>query len=258
MKRAGSDPEHISQSSMREWLSMLTSTGRAVAVIMVAAFAIGALLDWPEFVAMSAALLASFAISIASMHGGKQFGVERTLHPSRISAGQEAIGVLTVRNLGRRRRRATRAVDKVGATVIAVDIPPLDAQSVVSLPFTVHGERRGRVTVGPLVIGRADPFGLLHRRQAEGEVTHVMVHPRTVVTSVSGSGWTKDLEGLTTEDSPLGSVAFHSLRDYQPGDDRRHIHWRSSARAGHPIVRQFVDTRRSTTWRTSSLASVDR
>ena len=32
-----------------------------------------------------------------------------------------------------------------------------------------------------------------------------------------------------------------SLRDYRPGDPRRHIHWRSWARTNKPIVKEFQD-----------------
>ncbi len=230
----------------RNAVAALTAAGRAVVLTMVLSLIAGAVLDWPELLVISGGCSVALVISVVSMSGGAQFDVRRTLHPSRISVGQEAVGVLTIRNLGRRRLRTVRAVDQVGHSGVAMDIPPLGANAQISMPFTVHGATRGVIPVGPLWIGRADPFGLLRRRHAEGEITEVVVHPRTVSAGVTGSGWTKDMDGFTTEDSPLGSVAFHSLRDYQPGDDRRHIHWRSSARAGRPIVRQFVDTRRST------------
>ena len=37
------------------------------------------------------------------------------------------------------------------------------------------------------------------------------------------------------------SQEFASLRDYQPGDPRRHIHWRSFAKTGKLIVKQYQD-----------------
>jgi uncharacterized protein (DUF58 family) len=54
------------------------------------------------------------------------------------------------------------------------------------------------------------------------------------------------LEGLTTQNVSVSDLAFHSLRDSAQGDDRRYVHWRSSASAGKLLVRQFNDTRRST------------
>jgi uncharacterized protein (DUF58 family) len=66
-----------------------------------------------------------------------------------------------------------------------------------------------------------------------------------------GAGLLRDLEGVTTDSMSQSDLAFHALREYVPGDDLRHVHWRSSARAmaaageSQLLVRQYLDTRRS-------------
>ena len=83
------------------------------------------------------------------------------------------------------------------------------------------------------------------------EVVELVVHPITVPIEPLGAGVLRDLEGQTTNEISISDLAFHTLREYAPGDDRRYIHWRSSARASALsgestlLVRQFLDTRRS-------------
>ena len=65
------------------------------------------------------------------------------------------------------------------------------------------------------------------------------------VVSTLGSGQVRDLEGMPSDRVSMSDLAFHALREYVPGDDLRHVHWRSSARAGELLVRQYHDTRRN-------------
>jgi uncharacterized protein (DUF58 family) len=61
----------------------------------------------------------------------------------------------------------------------------------------------------------------------------------------TGAGIIRDLEGRATSAPSPSDAAFHALREYVSGDDRRHVHWRTSMRLGRLMVRQFVDVRRS-------------
>src|SRR5690606_7597998 len=71
------------------------------------------------------------------------------------------------------------------------------------------------------------------------------VHPKTVLFGGQSLGYLRDLEGLPAADLSRDDVSFHALNEYQPGDDLRHVHWRSTARTGVMMVRQFEETRRS-------------
>jgi hypothetical protein len=76
-------------------------------------------------------------------------------------------------------------------------------------------------------------------------VQQLYVHPRTVRLSGTSTGVLRDLEGQPTRDLSSNDVSFHALRPYVPGDDRRYVHWRTSARTGALMVRQFEETRRT-------------
>nr|WP_249776649.1 DUF58 domain-containing protein [Leifsonia sp. C5G2] len=71
------------------------------------------------------------------------------------------------------------------------------------------------------------------------------------------TGFVRDLEGSPTRDLTSSDIAFHALREYVPGDERRYIHWKSTAKTGSYMVRQFEETRRSHLLVALSLSEAD-
>jgi uncharacterized protein (DUF58 family) len=118
--------------------------------------------------------------------------------------------------------------------------------------FAVPTNRRAIIATGPAVSVRGDQLGLLRRTVRWTDAVDLFVHPVTTPLVPSAAGLVRDLEGQVTKKLTDSDLSFHALRNYSPGDDRRYVHWRTSARliqqTGDPMdlmVRQFEETRRS-------------
>jgi len=97
--------------------------------------------------------------------------------------------------------------------------------------------RRGPVEMSDWWLQSGDPLGLFKRTQRgkDGEVALVL--PR--FTSLRAQPLVRELEAsVTAPRSGYGSEVF-GVRQYQPGDPLRRIHWRTTARRGELIVREF-------------------
>ena len=55
----------------------------------------------------------------------------------------------------------------------------------------------------------------------------------------------RDLEGSPTRRLVDSDMSFHAIREYAPGDARKQIHWKSTAKTGRLMVRQYEESRRS-------------
>src|SRR6185503_17667402 len=72
--------------------------------------------------------------------------------------------------------------------------------------------------------------------------TVLILPKRYVLSDIDLPGTRQYQQGGVTLAAAIGeSEEFISLRDYRPGDPLRHIHWRSWARTGQPIVREYQD-----------------
>lgn len=205
----------------------------------------GAVLGWAEFRYLALTLAAGPLVALLFLIGRGRFRVEVELSPRRVVAGQRAFGRMTVTNASGRRSTTTRLELPVGRGRAEFTIPPLEPGQEHEELFAVPTARRAVVVAGPAVSVRGDALGLVRREMRWSEPVELFVHPVTTRLSPSAAGLVRDLEGEVTQRVVSDDLAFHALRPYEPGDDRRHVHWRTTARTGRLMVRQFQETRRS-------------
>ena len=116
--------------------------------------------------------------------------------------------------------------------------PDADATARATLTFP----RRGEYQLDGIVLATTFPFGFFLKERDIERRDRVLVWPRTTrkVRTVRGVGRT-----TTTAAMPAAAVGiaeraeYRGLRPYRAGDDPRDVHWRTTARAGEPIVREF-------------------
>lgn len=224
------------------WVSPL---GWTILALGVVSWLVGARWGWTELLMVGAAALLLFAICLLLALGRTKVRILAEVDPRRVVVGEPATGRILVTNEARTPMLPILVELPVGLSAARFVLPALTPGNAHEELFVVPTSRRGVIQVGPATTVQGDPLGMMRRTLTWTERTELFVHPRTVALESLGAGLLRDLEGSTTEDVSMSDLAFHALREYQPGDDRRYIHWRSSAKAGKLLVRQFLDTRRS-------------
>jgi uncharacterized protein (DUF58 family) len=103
--------------------------------------------------------------------------------------------------------------------------------------------KRGHIRFRGLTVARPDPLGLVKSFARVPLPESLLVLPRRyALPPIALPGTMKYQPGGVALASSVGqSEEFVSLRDYRQGDPLRRIHWRSWARAGRPIVKEFQD-----------------
>ena len=242
---------HVAQASEGVWrpvagvLRWVSPLGRAILALGVVCWVVGARGGWTELLMVAAAALVLVLLCFVLAVGRTRVRILAEVDPRRVVVGEPATGRIVVTNEARAPMLPILVELPVGLSAARFVLPPLTPGNAHEELFVVPTSRRGVIQVGPATTVQGDPLGLMRRTLTWTERTELFVHPRTVALESLGAGLLRDLEGSTTEDLSMSDLAFHALREYQPGDDRRYIHWRSSAKAGKLLVRQFLDTRRS-------------
>ena len=129
------------------------------------------------------------------------------------------------------------------ARVNEAEIPVLPAGQSSDLDLRLTPLRRGMIHFQSATVGRTDPLGLFRALRQQPLAQSLLVLPkRYFIPAVALPGAMKYQQGGVAMASSVGqSDEFVSLRDYRRGDPYRHIHWRSWAKTGTPIVKEFED-----------------
>lgn len=229
----------------RDTFGVVTAAGWFTLIFGLGAWLLGWKFGWNEFMLIATAALLCLAMSVAFIFGRATLDVTVEVQPQRVSVGDRAAGQMTVVNAAGRRLLPLRMELVVGFGAAEFDVPSLGSGDDHEELFVLPTERRAIIPVGPATSVRGDPLGLLRRAVSWTQPVPLFVHPRMVALGHLGAGLLRDLEGQPTADLSPSDIAFHALREYQPGDDRRFIHWLTTARVGKLMVRQFTDTRRA-------------
>lgn len=224
---------------------VVSTAGWLVLAAALVAFALAWGFGWVEFAFLGATLGAAVLVSVPFVFGRMQYRVRIALQPNRVVAGERALGQLVVENAGRDPSIPSRLELPVGAGLAEFVIPAIAPDDEHEELFAVPTNRRAVIVAGPAVSVRGDQLGLLRRVVRWTEPVELFVHPVTARLQPSAAGLVRDLEGEITKTITDNDISFHALRAYQPGDALRNVHWRTSARTGQLMVRQYEETRRS-------------
>jgi len=113
----------------------------------------------------------------------------------------------------------------------------------VTRTHRIVGDHRGFFQFGPAEISSGDVFGLQRRQTTDTTIDTLIVYPKIVPVDLLGLPASRPLgDWLARRRVAEDPLRFAYVRDYTPGDNPRHIHWKASARVGGLQTKVFDPT----------------
>ena len=129
---------------------------------------------------------------------------------------------------------------------ILLNIP---AHKKEDITLTVLLEQRGVFSVRGAMVKSIDPLDLSHISRGSRLPRELIVFPKVLdIPPFSMPYGEITGEGASERTDPLGSTSISTIREYQPGDSTRNIHWPSTARTGKIILKQFDSGKENILW----------
>ncbi len=132
---------------------------------------------------------------------------------------------------------APRAVTKAMAFV-----PCIEPGETAKLSYELLMSRRGCYSLSSWHVRSCFPLGLVEAVVTIADPREVLILPRIGRLSAE---WTQRIAAAVSGEGErqlrhrAGDGEFFAVRPWQTGDSTRWMHWRTTARAGRPMVRQF-------------------
>lgn len=132
---------------------------------------------------------------------------------------------------------------RLSARAEEAPLPELPPRGRVEIAVTLEPLRRGRLSLPGVTLARPDPLGLAKSSGRLASPQSVLILPkRYPVPRLALPGARRYQPGGVALSSAVGdSQEFMGLRDYRAGDPPRRIHWRSWAKTGKPVVKEYED-----------------
>lgn len=226
-------------------LSSVTPIGWLCIFILIVSIPLGLILHWVEFTVAGGISLVLLVVAIPFLIGGKSYSVDFSLPEDRVVAGSDVHAQIMVKNVSARIELPGQIDVPIGASIKDISVPLMMPGQEFIENVNFPALRRGVINVGPVTTIRTDPIGALRQEREWADVKELYIHPRTVSVPSTSAGFIRDLEGNPTANLVDSDISFHAIRHYAPGDGQRHIHWKSTAKTGELMVRQFEESRRS-------------
>jgi len=186
---------------------------------------------------MCTALVAVIVVAFITSHLSARALVWRREVADRVFENEAFTVTLHVTNRGRIPLFFLYVSDAMPEHVSAVEAPhfvlvALWPREQATLTYRARAAKRGVFPLGPLRVTVSDPFGVFQRAHPVALPGHAVVLPRPMPLLADREQRGLDLRGLVSGDLSRASdsdLEFYGIRDYQPGDELRRIHWPATA-----------------------------
>lgn len=225
---------------------------QGVGVIALAGIGVGILAQEPAVLLAGVVGIGYVAYARAALFGDAAVAIERSIADPRPDPGDAVEVTVTITNTGDRPIPDLRVVDGVPAALAVEAGSPrlgtaLAAGEATTLTYTVTA-RRGAHEFQPTVVLSRDLAGARERGRLDHAETELVCTPTLEPLDEAvplRAGATRSVGPLETDQGGPG-LAFHSVREYRPGDSPTRIDWRRSARTGELTTLEFHEERAAT------------